>query len=928
MKHIRRQKLSGALAHALGAGVAASLAITGAYAQQAQKVEKIEVTGSNIKRVDTETPAPVQVITRQDIERTGKSTIADVIRELPSDNNGSIPLSFGSGFAAGASGISLRGLTANSTLVLINGRRTAPYGLADDGQRNFVNINTIPLDAVERIEVLKDGASAIYGSDAIAGVVNIILRNDFQGVTASAAWGQTRYNDGDTGRATLTAGKGELARDRYNVFFNLEATSIDNIWQKDRQGRDWIGDPDVRRWGYSLTAGTTLAHLAGYIRPATGATAAVSANPYGAVRNPADLGYVQLAGCPNTYTLPANLGGCLWSPSDYRDIQPESKSFNIFGRGTFAITSMLTGYIEGSYYKDHVETHNTPSSVSSAWPDIANNTVRNNATIALGPNHPDNPFAGTAARFRYVTADVGGRNSEYENEVTRFVGGLKGSAWNWDFDTAVLYVESKADIERKGFLRDSVLRSLLNGTNPLGYYRLGVNAGMNSPELYAALSPTLVNNTKTSVTSWDVKATRELMQLAGGPMGLALGAETRKEELNSPPTPYTDVADIIGLGYAAFDQSRRVNAIYGELAAPILKSVELSAALRTDDYSDYGRSTTPKFGVRWTPMQQLLVRATYAEGFRAPGAAESGNSSAAGFTSFHDPVRCPVTDVGCEGTTVVITTGNPLVKPEESKSWTAGFVFEPFRNASVSVDYWKIRRENEISGADVNLVLANPAGFPTAQIIRDTNDLPGIPNSGTVLAVGAPYVNVSKTETDGWDLDLQYRFTPGPMGRFSAGLLWTYIASFKKFQPDGTVTEYVGTHGPTGLSSNAGTPRNRGTLTFTWENGPLTLSTNTAYVSGVKNIEFAGDPNGCLNAFADGSDAPDNCKVGSFTTTSLFGKFKWNQNFEIFGSVTNIFDKVAPLDPQTYGAYRYNPTFHLAGAIGLAYSIGARYTFR
>ena len=276
----------------------------------------------------------------------------------------------------------------------------------------------------------------------------------------------------------------------------------------------------------------------------------------------------------------------------------------------------------------------------------------------------------------------------------------------------------------------------------------------------------------------------------------------------------------------------------------------------------------------------------------------------------------------------MITTGNPLVKPEESKSYTAGFVFEPFRNASMSVDYWKIERTNEISGADLNLVLANPAGYPTAQIIRDSNDLPGVPNSGTVLAVGAPYVNVSKTKTDGWDLDLQYRFTPGPMGRFSVGLIWTYINSFKKFQPDGTETEYVGTHGPTALSSNAGTPRNRGTLTLTWENGPLTLSTNTAYVAGVKNVEYGGDPNGCLNAFADGSDAPDNCKVGSFITTSLFGKWKFTSNLEIFGSVQNLFDRVAPLDPQTYGAYRYNPTFHLAGALGTSYSIGARYTFR
>jgi len=168
------------------AGVAFALGATIAWGQEAERIERIEITGSHIKRVDTETPAPVQTITRADIELSGKENLTDVIRGIPADNNGSISLGFGTGFAGGGTAVSLRGLSSGSTLVLINGRRTAPYGLADDLVYDFVNLNTIPLDAVERIEVLKDGASAIYGSDAIAGVVNVILRSDYQGATVIA----------------------------------------------------------------------------------------------------------------------------------------------------------------------------------------------------------------------------------------------------------------------------------------------------------------------------------------------------------------------------------------------------------------------------------------------------------------------------------------------------------------------------------------------------------------------------------------------------------------------------------------------------------------------------------------------------------------------------------------------------------------------
>src|SRR3989449_2598167 len=238
------------MALVVGQAFAAASLISVSASGFGQAVERVEVTGSNIPRVATETASPVTVVSREEIEKSGKATVAEYLQTLGVDNQGSVPMSFVNGFAAGGSGISLRGLGASSTLVLMNGRRIASYGQADDGQKVFTDLSVIPMEAVERIEVLRDGASAIYGSDAIAGVVNIILRQDFTGTVAKASYGRSRYGDGDQKRASVTMGFGNLASDRFNYFFNIEAFKADQIFDKNRD-RDWIGKGDLRPWGYS-----------------------------------------------------------------------------------------------------------------------------------------------------------------------------------------------------------------------------------------------------------------------------------------------------------------------------------------------------------------------------------------------------------------------------------------------------------------------------------------------------------------------------------------------------------------------------------------------------------------------------------------------------------------------------------------------------
>ena len=887
-----------------------------------ENIQKVEVTGSSIKRAEAETISVIQTLTRKDIEQTGKASIADVVRSISADNNGSISGSFTNGFAGSASGVSLRGLSVSSTLVLINGRRTAPYGFGDDGQRSFVDLNSIPLDAVDRIDILKDGASAIYGSDAIAGVVNIILRQNYVGKTISANVGQSGHGDGTVTSISGAIGFGDIDTDKFNVFATLDAKKSGEIKQSNRD--KWIGQADARPWGgRDQRAGQTTAgngggsSFLGTLRPISPKLGNVTNLPGSC--DPINLD--PTGGSSNDNSR----GGCLWDPVQFATIQPKTENVNLFMRGTLALGANAQGYTEVGIFKSKADTYTTPSGLTGAGFDLVNARVNNTGTgpdqLLMPANHPDN-ILGVAARPRWVDASRP-RVSNLETTVTRVLAGVKGTYANWDYDTGLMYAESKTDRTQTGYYRTSALRTALNN----GTFRIGKGV-INSPEVLALVSPTLSNSGTTKSTSLDFKASRELFQLPGGMMGLALGAEYRKEETNSQSTPYTDINDIVGLGYSASQGSRNVKALYAELAAPVMKELELQFALRSDDYSDYGRSTTPKVGFKFTPASAVAFRGTYAEGFRAPSAAENGNSAVAAFTSIaSDPVRCAVTKlpIDCSSQQVgAITIGNKNIKPETSKSYSLGMVLEPIKNISLSIDWWKIVRDGEINGSDPGAVVANPAGYPDAEIVRGepTSNFPGL--AGPILMVKAPYLNAGKTKTSGIDLDLRGKYNAGEYGRFNSGVTVTYMKEFTRTNADGTVLQFAGTHGDVNLSGNGGTPKTKVRLTLGWDQGPVNVTANMNYVSSISNKnEVNGD---CLDV--DANEVPyKNCRIASFTTTDLFAKWNVTKQWELTASITNLFDKMAPLDVQTYGRINYNPSLHQSGAVGRYFTLGGRYTF-
>ena len=914
-----------------GSVAAASLMSVQAMAQTTDApVQRVEITGSSIKRATAETASPIQVISRDDLMKSGKGTVSEYLQTLTADGAGSLPTGFGNGFAAGSTAISLRGLGATSTLVLLNGRRMAPFARADDGQKSFTDLSTVPMQIVERIEILKDGASSTYGADAIAGVVNIILRKDFQGLEIKGDTGWSRYDDAKANKASMTYGKGSLDDDKYNFVFNAEYSQSDSLKNSDRKDRDHIGKSDLRPYGYAVDTQYAAGYIAG--------NNTASASPTGSIRNPANNNYVSLPGCA---TLSATKdqtgagGGCLWHQDQFRDMQPQIESVNLYSRGTWQVNENTQAYAEAGYSKRNTSFTLTPPSITPtvAFPPNATNPlgfVNYGAIALLSAAHPQNPY-GAAARVRYSAFDIGPSTRHADNEFTRAVIGVKGSAMGWDYDTGYTHSESTLDLEYTNMLNMPVLRAALgNPASQYFPYYIGDQAFRNPASLYAALRVNAKSKSTTKLDIVDFKASRELFALPGGNMGLAVGGEYRKEQLSNPSLDGSQDGTINSSYVAAFGDTK-VKAVYAEILAPVIKTVELSAAIRYDKYDNFS-SSTPKAGIKWTPVKSFALRGTYTEGFRAPGPAEGNSTSqSTGSAPVRDPVRCPggvpaaggATSTDCSLTVAAVKVGDPNLKPEESKGKTLGLVWDPLDGTSVALDGWTIKRSNEIN----SLPYDQAAALPTA--VRNDNNLVvngvAVPNTGTLVLTQAPYRNSSYTKVSGVDLDIKQRLRLGEYGRAVIGLNWTHVASWERAESATKTYQYAGTHGNCDTSNCAGTPKNKVNLMASWDLGSLNVTGNVNYRDKMRNTADASSL--CANTFVGGANAPNaKCEIASFTTLDMSARYAVNKQLTFFASINNVLDKVAPLDPQTYGGMSFNP-MDASGAIGRYMKLGASYKF-
>jgi iron complex outermembrane recepter protein len=885
MKQIKRKKLSSALLRALGTGVALTVVAAGAQAQ-AQRVEKIEVTGTNIKRIDTETASPVTIITREEIQRSGATTVSEVIRQLPANNAGSFSENSLNSFAAGAASVSLRGLGPQATLVLLNGRRLTPYPFANGAQITFVDLNTIPLEVVDRIEVLKDGASAIYGSEAIAGVINIILRKDFKGYEVGANYQQTSEHDGAAWRATGTLGFGDLAKDRFNFFANFEHRQQDPVKAADRA---WTSTGTLVTFG-SQTRHSSNGFPGNYqARPGT---------------SPGFTGTQPVPGCAPDRLF--NNVCRLAEVSSYLTTVPDEKRNSVFGRFTWEINANHALFAEAGYMKNQTRIESTPSFPTS-WLRATDLTLQTISPIVLPVGHPNNPYA-APVNLLYSFEDIGPRAQELTSEYTRFIVGLKGAVANWDYDSAIGYNKNETTQDRTGFIRASVFRRVLAD----GSYYFG-DRSRNPASLYAELSPTISRVGDSTSKFIDAKVSTELMQMRSGPLGFAFGFEHRKEELSDRPDALVAGGDIVGLGSTAASGGRNVTSLYGELSIPILRTLEAQLAARYDKYSDYGNTTKPKYGLKWTPFKTFALRGTYAEGFRAPGLPEIQNSFAAGFFNGSlDPRRCEATNLpaDCSFSIPAVIGANPALKPETAKSYTIGFVWEPWHDTSLTVDWYNIKRKNEIQTLDLTFLLANEALFP-GRVTRGPN-LPGDPAGipGPIQSVNLIYANIARTETSGIDGEIRTRFNLGAAGKLGLIGYGAYTDKWKQAPDvDQPLDNYNGTHDQ---------PRFIGNFTFEYENGPWNAFHRTNYVG---KFLWAGSPfQSCPSTVA----AVNGCVIKAWTTMDVGVGYTGFKNLNLRLGIKNINNTRPPLDLNN--TELYDLTYH--NILGKIYQVGFNYSFK
>ena len=925
---------------------ATSTTTTSTASQHTAHLGRIEVTGSAVPRTSVETEAPVTLITAQQIQQSGLTTMADVVRAVTSDNSGTIPTAFTVGFAAGSSGLALRGLTVNSTLILIDGKRTAAYALADDGQRSFTDLNSIPLNAVERIEVLKDGASSIYGADAIAGVVNIILYRNFDHSEAQAELGTSQHGGGTTTRATFLSGTGDLGQDRYNAYVNFEYEKDDAIWARDRRypyntfDLRPSGGNDNNDGNPGLFLGSDYGTVAEGGAAGSDILNGTAIGPFRSLRKCGSD--AKLVTVPGTGPKDPNSGSFCEQDfvQKYGQIQPEVTRAGISGRETLQLNDSTTARLDLSFFQDRVVASANPSQIQVSSP---NNTdaIQLPAVLLDGKANPNDPFAdpsnpaaGHDAVINYAFGDIPGGFVNV-NHVMRMVGDLKGSfaGGAWDYDASVTANHSWLNVNNYGFINYQQLITDIN----TGAYNF-VDPAKNSQAVRAALSPTLAKTSTTDMDALDLNASHALAQLDGGDMELALGGQWRYEAQDDPDL--NPGAQFQGLGVAHTIGQRTVAAAYFELDAPVLKQLDLDVSAREDHYSDFGSAFSPKFGFKFSPSDAFALRGTWSKGFRAPSFAENGSSASEGFVTEQLPAgfsNAHGNDAYTQPYPLgLLTSANPNIQPEHARNYTFGMIFQPMADFSGTLDYYNIEKTGVITAADPSVALdAYFAGQPIPAGYSVTGDIPDPAHPSALVRpvlVSAPYVNASELKTSGMDLGLTYKQDLGSVpwtSEFEATDIITFAQSSGAGQP---FVSYVGTQAPYILSSGAGTPQYRGNWANSFVLGQFTVTGTLYYVSGiymsVDDLTGPGTEHLCFSTDSPtGANVPPNCRVASFTYIDLTGEWRASDAVTVTGGILNLFDRKAPIDPIDYAGFNYNPTYDQSGAVGRFIQLGIKVKF-
>ena len=798
MKH-NRNPLASAIHYALGAGVALGLAATAApvWSQEAEEEEaiadRIVVTGSRIARVDLDGALPVTVIDRDAIELSGESSVAELLRNTTLNTFGSFRPQSGSS-AQSFAGVSLRGLGEDRTVVLIDGRR-APRGTQVGGAND---LNLIPLAAVERIEILSDGASAIYGADAIGGVVNIITRKDYEGVQLRYTWTNPKREGGKVRDGSVLWGtSGAQGR----VLAGFSKSSRGMIFSRDRE---WSAEPGASSFANNYG-------IPGFDDDG-------NAIPAFAFLNPGSIAaYNDGVGCED-------IGRGFYDASDIFAVPPGFRCFYDFNlvAANEASTNNRSVFVNGDF------------EINSDWRIVANafhTQVRSFGRYAPTPEAiflPEGAAANLTGQPVFLWhrfAAVGPRDSFVESNNSDVMVALQGGFGDVDVEVGVRHNRNAYTDRGYNYISIPIAQQfLIDGTyDPFRPFD-------NDQSVLDAMNITIGRDGFYNMDELFVLANGDFAELSGGPIGWSLGAEWRREDYADIYDAQSAAGNVGGsAGNSAFGD-RIARAVYGELLFPVLDNFEISLAGRFDDYSDFSAEFSPKIALRYQPINALAFRGSWGQGYRAPTLDIANQQPAFSASFINHPPSCLALGLpaNCTSQTRAFTIANPDIEAETSDQWSVGMFFQPTDWLEGSIDYYNITVDNRIAFFGAGAVIAREeAGLPLPAGLFSTRT-----PDNQIVQVFQGFDNEGKIETDGVDLNVRANFDLAG-GRLFTGLSVSYVNSFK----------IDGGQDLTGVDLSAG-PRWRSSLQSTYSWGDFQFGYVLQYIHKMSQRIFQGERQG------------------------------------------------------------------------------------
>lgn len=839
---------------ALSTSLPLSIVLAQDQDQDQSATEEIVVIGSRIARSgDFQSPSPVLEVDRESIEKSGYSNLQQLLEKIPANGNGAFSTRGNNqdSTANGAASVSLRGLGADATLVLVNGRRVSISPFAESITTNFVDINSIPVAAIERVEVLKDGASAVYGSDAVAGVVNVVLRKDFRGLELTAGFGNTTESDyeeqtfsaiwgtgGDDSNVTLI-----LDYFKNDTLFNADRGSAGTANQSARGGEDFRSSRGYP--GRFIVNGTTT------IDP----------------------------GCP-----PGSIAGqtCLFDFGPFNLLIPKAERTGLMmlaHQGFGANVELFT---------EIAVQHNTSAAQGAPTP------LDETALLTVPTTHPNNPFPGATsiAIGRYRTVDAGARQWDIETDNLRVVLGLRGEIadWNWEVAAQRARSESEQSGDRsQGWIRTDFLQQQIN----LGLYN--PFGGVQNPQsVIDAITTNLVRRGKSNLRMYDAQISGDLFELGGNTVRMAAGAEYRSESVSDVPDDQFQRGLIFGTEAVTAAAGRKNWSTFVEFAVPLLDSLELSLAGRYDDYEDFGTTTNPKVAVRWSPIDQLALRASWGTGFRAPSLAQVGLGPSQESQFFVDTFGCADNPVYCAQTDyVILFSGNPNLEPEQSETINVGVAWQPTDGINLTLDYWDIKQEDKIDEVPFGF-LFQQCNVQNSPVCVRGAPLPG-DTLGPLQQVASTFNNIGEQSAEGIDLSGYFTMPLGG-GSMTLGANYSHLLKFERVELNSAGTAFLTRE----LTGEYEYPEDRATLSGDWGNDTWGVYSSLNYVG-----EFQDLPDVDFDGVLD-YDTNNTRKVKAFTTLNLQFRYTGIENIKLLLSIDNALDEEPPFavgdgDTDLYG---------------------------